>query len=174
VNAGRIPKDHWLQDPVQGGGRIIGEVCHFVDFMEYITGALPVSVFAESVKGDNALRLNDDSVLVTLRFADGSNGSIAYLGEGDRALAKERVEIFGAGRSFVIDDFRRGMGYKDGREEQTTLRAQDKGQLDEVRALCESIMKPDAAPITLEELAVTSLTTFRILDSLRTGQRVDI
>ena len=174
VNAGRIPKDHWLQDPVQGGGRIIGEVCHFVDFMEYITGALPVSVFAESVKGDNALRLNDDSVLVTLRFADGSNGSIAYLGEGDRALAKERVEIFGAGRSFVIDDFRRGIGYKDGREEQTTLRAQDKGQLDEVRALCESIMKPDAAPITLEELAVTSLTTFRILDSLRTGQRVDI
>jgi len=174
VNAGRIPKDHWLQDPVQGGGRIIGEVCHFVDFMEYITGALPVSVFAESVKGDNVLRLNDDSVLVTLRFADGSNGSIAYLGEGDRALAKERVEIFGAGRSFVIDDFRRGIGYKDGREEQTTLRAQDKGQLDEVRALCESILKPDAAPITLEELAVTSLTTFRILDSLRTGQRVDI
>ncbi len=174
VNAGRIPKDHWLQDPVQGGGRIIGEVCHFVDFMEYITGALPVSVFAESVKGDNALRLNDDSVLVTLRFADGSNGSIAYLGEGDRALAKERVEIFGAGRSFVIDDFRRGIGYKDGREEQTTLRAQDKGQLDEVRALCESILKRDAAPITLEELAVTSLTTFRILDSLRTGQRVDI
>ena len=174
VNAGRIPKDHWLQDPVQGGGRIIGEVCHFVDFIEYITGALPVSVFAESVKGDNALRLNDDSVLLTLRFADGSNGSIAYLGEGDRALAKERVEIFGAGRSFVIDDFRRGIGYKDGREEQTTLRAQDKGQLDEVRALCESILKPDAAPITLEELAVTSLTTFRILDSLRTGQRVDI
>jgi predicted dehydrogenase len=174
VNAGRIPKDHWIQDPVQGGGRIIGEVCHFVDFIEYITGALPVSVFAESVKGNNALSFNDDSVLVTLRFADGSNGSIAYLGEGDRALAKERVEIFGAGRSFVIDDFRRAIAYKDGREEQTTLRAQDKGQLDEVRAVCESILKADAAPITLEELAVTSLTTFRILDSLRTGQRVDI
>ena len=174
VNAGRIPKDHWLQDPAQGGGRIIGEVCHFVDFIEYITGALPVSVFAESVNGNNALTFNDDSVLVTLRLADGSNGSIAYLGEGDRALAKERVEIFGAARSFVIDDFRRGIGYKDGREEQTTLRAQDKGQLDEVRAVCESILKADAAPITLEELAVTSLTTFRILDSLRTGQRVDV
>lgn len=174
VNAGRIPKDHWIQDPVQGGGRIIGEVCHFVDFMEFITGALPVSVFAESVTGTNALSVDDDSVMITLRFADGSNGSIAYLSEGDRALPKERVEIFGAGKSFVIDDYRRGIAYKDGREEQTTLRAQDKGQLDEVRAVCESILRGDAAPMSLDELAATSLTTFRILDSLRTRQRMDI
>jgi predicted dehydrogenase/threonine dehydrogenase-like Zn-dependent dehydrogenase len=174
VNAGRIPKDHWIQDPVQGGGRIIGEVCHFIDFMQFITGALPVSVFAESVTGANALSVNDDSVLITLRFADGSNGSIAYLAEGDRALAKERVEIFGAGKSFVIDDFRKGIAYKDGREEQTTLRAQDKGQLDEVRAVCDCVLRGDAAPISLDELAATSLTTFRIVDSLRTGQRVDI
>jgi len=174
VNGGRIPKDHWLQDPTQGGGRIIGEVCHFIDFMQFITGALPVSVFAESVTGTNALSVDDDSVLVILRFADGSNGTIAYLSEGDRALPKERVEIFGAGKSFVIDDFRRTLAYKDGREEQTTLRAQDKGQLDEVRAVCESVLRGDAAPISLEELAAASLTTFRILDSLRTGQRVDI
>jgi len=126
------------------------------------------------VTGTNALSVDDDSVLITLRFADGSNGSIAYLAEGDRALAKERIEIFGAGKSFVIDDFRRSVAYKDGREEPTTLRAQDKGQLDEVRAVCESILRGDAAPISLEELAATSLTTFRILDSLRTGQRVDI
>jgi len=174
VNAGRIPKEHWVQDPFQGGGRIIGEVCHFIDFMEFITGALPVSVFAESVTGTNALSVDDDSVLITLRFADGSNGSIAYLAEGDRALAKERIEIFGAGKSFVIDDYRRSVAYRDGREEPTTLKAQDKGQLDEVRAICESILRGDAAPISLEELAATSLTTFRILDSLRTGQRVDI
>ena len=95
-------------------------------------------------------------------------------GGGDRALAKERIEIFGAGKSFVIDDFCKATSYKNGREEQTTLRAQDKGQLDEVRAVCESILKGDAAPIALEELAATSLTTFRILDSLRTGQRVDV
>jgi polar amino acid transport system substrate-binding protein len=174
INAGRIPKDHWIQDPVQGGGRIIGEVCHFIDFMEFITGALPISVFAESVSGTNALSVDDDSVLITLRFADGSNGSIAYLAEGDRALAKERIEIFGAAKSFVIDDFRRGVAYKDGREEVTTLRAQDKGQLDEVRMVCECILKGNAAPISLAELAATSLTTFRILDSLRSGQRVDV
>ena len=174
INAGRIPKDHWLQDPVQGGGRIIGEVCHFVDFMEFLTGALPVSVFAEAVSGSNDRAVDSDSVLITLKFADGSNGTIAYLSEGDRTLAKERIEIFGAGKSFVIDDFRKGTACKNGREENTTLRAQDKGQLDQVRAVCESALKGDAAPIALEELAATSLTTFRILDSLRAGQRVDI
>ena len=174
INAGRIPKEHWMQDPVQGGGRIIGEVCHFVDFMEFLTGALPVSVYAESVSGTNDRAVDTDSVLVTLRFADGSNGTIAYLSEGDRALAKERIEIFGAGKSFVIDDFRKATSYKNGREEQTTLRAQDKGQLDQVRAVCESILKGHAAPIALEEIAATSMTTFRILDSLQTAQRVDL
>lgn len=174
VNAGRIPKEHWVQDPVQGGGRIIGEVCHFVDFMEFVTGALPVSVYAESVSGSNERAVDTDSVLITLRFADGSNGTIAYLSEGDRALAKERIEIFGAGKSFVIDDFRKATSYKNGREEQTTLRAQDKGQLDQVRAVCESILKGHPAPIALEEIAATSMTTFRILDSLRRAERVDV
>jgi predicted dehydrogenase/threonine dehydrogenase-like Zn-dependent dehydrogenase len=174
VNAGRIPKEHWVQDPVQGGGRIVGEVCHFVDFMEFLTGALPVSVFAESVRANNDRIVDADSVLVTLRLADGSNGTIAYLSEGDRALPKERIEIFGGSKSFVIDDFRKATSYQNGREEETTLRAQDKGQLDQVRAVCESILKGDAAPIGLDELAATTLTTFRILDSLRTGERVDI
>ena len=174
VNAGRIPKDHWSQDPVQGGGRIIGEVCHFVDFMEFLTGALPVSVFAESVAANNDRMVDTDSVLITLRFADGSNGTIAYLSEGDRALAKERIEIFGGGKSFVIDDFRKATSYKNGHEEVITLRAQDKGQLDQARVVCETILKGTAAPIGLDELAATSVTTFRILDSLRTGERVDI
>ena len=174
VNAGRIPKEHWLQDPEQGGGRIVGEVCHFIDCIEFITGALPVSVFAESISANNDRVVEVDSVLITLRLADGSNASIAYLSEGDRALAKERIEIFGGGKSFVIDDFRKATAYKNGNEEQINLKAQDKGQLDEVRAVCETVLKGDAAPIGLDELAATSLTTFRILDSLRTGERVDI
>jgi predicted dehydrogenase len=174
VNAGRIAKDHWVQDSVQGGGRIVSEVCHFVDFMIFLTGALPVSVFAESVSGDNEKSVDADSVLITLRFEDGSNGSIAYLGEGDRALAKERVEIYGGGRTFVLDDFRNATSYKSGREEKTTLRTQDKGQLDQVRAICDSVIQGGPVPISLEELAATSRTTFRALESLRTGQRLDI
>ncbi len=167
VNAGRIPKEHWTQNDVEGGGRIIGEVCHFIDLMEHLTGALPVFVFAESMSAKSSKIIDTDSVFITLRFADGSNGAVAYLSEGDKSLAKERVEIFGAGRVFVLDDYRRATLYKDGREEQVTLKAQDKGQQAQVHAVCASVLEGGAAPISLDELAATSRATFRVLDSLR-------
>jgi polar amino acid transport system substrate-binding protein len=167
VNAGRIPKEHWLQNDVEGGGRIIGEVCHFIDLMEYLTGALPVFVFAESMSAKSSKIVDADSVFITLRFADGSNGAVAYLSEGDKSLPKERVEIFGGGRVFVLDDYRRATLYKDGREEQVTLKTQDKGQQAQVRSVCASVLEGGAAPIGLDELAATSRATFRVLDSLR-------
>jgi polar amino acid transport system substrate-binding protein len=167
VNAGRVPKEHWIQNTDEGGGRIVGEVCHFIDLMTYLTGALPVSVYAESVSAKSDKILDADSVFITLKFSDGSNGSIAYLAEGDKALAKEQVEIFGAGRSFVIDDFKRAISYKDGRENVVTLKAQDKGQSEEVRAVCESILAGGKSLISLDELAATTRATFRVLDSLR-------
>jgi len=170
VNAGRIPKEHWTQDAQVGGGRIVGEVCHFIDLMQFFTGAPPVSVFAESVSAKSSKIVDADSVFITVRFADGSNGSLAYLSEGDRGLAKERVEIFGAGKVFVLDDFRRATLYKDGREEQVTLKAQDKGQQAQVRQVCTSVLEGGPAPITIDELAATSRATFRVLDSLRERQ----
>ena len=160
VNAGRISKDHWTQNAQEGGGRIVGEVCHFIDLMQYLTGAPPMFVFAEAM-------IDADSVFITLRFADGSSGAIAYLSEGDKALAKERVEIFGGGKVFVLDDYRRATLYKNGREEQLTLKAQDKGQQAQVRAVCASVLEGGVAPISLDELAATSRATFRVLDSLR-------
>ncbi|HEU4510064.1 MAG TPA: bi-domain-containing oxidoreductase [Pyrinomonadaceae bacterium] len=174
VNAGRVPKEHWIQDAQEGGGRIVGEVCHFIDLMQFLIGAQPVSVFAEAVSAKSSKIVDADSVFITLRFADGSNGSIAYLSEGDKALAKERVEIFGAGRTFVLDDFRRATLYKDGREEQVTLKAQDKGQQAQVREVCASVLGGGAAAIRLEELAATSRATFRVLDSLRERRPFDI
>jgi len=174
VNAGRIAKDHWTQNADEGGGRIAGEVCHFIDFMQFITDAPPVLVFAESISGRSNKIVDADSVFITLRFADGSNGTVAYLAEGDKGLAKERVEIFGAGKVFVLDDFRRASLYKDGREEQVALRAQDKGQQAQVRRVCASVLEGGAAPISLEELAATSRTTFRVLDSLRERRPFEI
>jgi predicted dehydrogenase/threonine dehydrogenase-like Zn-dependent dehydrogenase len=174
INAGRVPKEHWIQDHEQGGGRIVGEVCHFIDLMSYLTGALPVSVYAESVSAKADKILDADSVFITLKFSDGSNGSIAYLAEGDKALAKERIEIFGASRSFVLDDFRKATSYKDGRENVVTLKAQDKGQPDEVRIVCESILKGAAAPISLDELIATTRVTFRVLDSLREKRVIEV
>jgi predicted dehydrogenase/threonine dehydrogenase-like Zn-dependent dehydrogenase len=169
VNAGRVPRSHWTQDAREGGGRIRGEVCHFVDFMQYVTGSRVVRVYAEPVASDDREAVDDDSVFVTLKFADGSNGSIAYLAEGDRSLPKERVEVFGGGRSFVIEDFRSAASHAGGRETRTRLRAQDKGQREEVRAVCAALREAGAAPIPLADLANTTRATFRILDSLRTG-----
>ena len=174
VNAGRIPNEHWMQNAEEGGGRIIGEGCHFVDLIQYLVGAPPVSVFAESIGARSSKIVDADSVIITLRFADGSNGSVAYLAEGDKGLAKERVEIFGGGRAFVLDDFRRATLYKDGREEQVALKAQDKGQQEQVRVVCASVLQGGAAPIGLDELAATTRATFRVLDSLRERQPFDI
>ena len=169
VNAGRIPRTHWLQDPGEGGGRIIGEVCHFIDFMHFLTGSLTTRVYAEAITSRNQQLVDEDSVFITLRLADGSNGSIAYVAEGDRSLPKERVEIFGEGRSFVLEDFRTATLHSDGREEVIKLRAQDKGQREEVRAVCALVRENTDAPIALPDLATTTRATFRILESLRTG-----
>lgn len=174
VNAGRIPREHWIQDPQEGGGRIIGEVCHFVDLMQFLTASTVVRVYAESIRSRNLQTVEEDSVFITLAFSDGSNGSIAYLAEGDKALPKERIEIFGQGRALVLDDFRSATMYREGREETRRLRAQDKGQAEEMRVLCSVVMEGNRAPISLDDLAATSRATFRIRESLRTGQAVEV
>ena len=174
VNAGRIPRAHWTQDPNEGGGRIIGEVCHFIDLMQFLSGATPKSVFAESVAGGSGQIVNEDSVFITLQFADGSNGMIAYLAEGDSGLPKEHIEIFGEGKTFVIDDFRSVRLHADGHERKETLRQQDKGQAEETRVACAVVADGRPAPITLMELEATTRATFRIIDSLRTGQRWEV
>lgn len=174
VNAGRIPRQHWTQDAREGGGRIIGEVCHFIDLMQFLTGASPKSVYAESVAGDKGDAISEDSVIITLRFDDGSNGVIAYLAEGDSSLPKEHIEIFGEGKTFVIEDFRSARSYADGREKKETLRQQDKGQPEEARVVCAVVAEGKPAPITLQELEATTRATFRIVDSLRTGQPMKV
>lgn len=170
VNAGRVPSDHWVHDPIQGGGRIVAEVCHFIDLMQFWIGAPPVSVFAEATAANRHDVIDHDSVFITLRFADGSNGCIAYLAEGDKRPAKERVELFCEQKTFVLDDFRQANTYWNGREEKTTLRAIDKGQAEEVKTVCAVVLEGRAAPISLPELEATTRATFRIIDSLQTGQ----
>lgn len=174
VNAGRIPGDHWIQDPLEGGGRIIGEVCHFIDLMQFLTGAVTTRVYAEAIASRNAEVVGADSVFITLRFADGSNGSIAYLAEGDKALPKERVEIFGAGKTFVLDDFRSATMLSGGKEKRLRLRGQDKGQANEVNAVCRAVVEGGPAPIGLDDLTATTRATFRIMESLKTGMPIEV
>lgn len=174
VNAGRIAKDSWMQDLTVGGGRVVGEVCHFIDLVHYLTGSLTTRVFAEAIASDNAAVTPEDSVFITLRLADGSNGTIAYIAEGDKALAKERVEIFGGGRSFVLDDFRSAIMFAGGKETTRNLRSQDKGQAEEIRAVCSVVKGETEFPISLEDLAATTRATFCVLDSIRLAQAVDV
>ena len=174
VNAGRIPREHWTQDAREGGGRIIGEVCHFVDLIQFLTGAMPKSVYAESIGGGVGNIVCEDSVFISIQLEDGSNAVIAYLAEGDSSLPKEHIEIFGERKTFVIDDFRTARLYADQREKKETLRQQDKGQAEETRVACSVVEEGKPAPITLAELEATTRATFRIRDSLRTGQRMKV
>jgi predicted dehydrogenase len=100
VNAGSLPQDHWLFDPAEGGGRLLGEGVHFFDFFAFLAGAEPARVHAASPPG------RQDEAVVTLEFADGSVGTLVYAGDGAPEAGKERVEVFGGGAAFVIDDFR--------------------------------------------------------------------
>jgi predicted dehydrogenase/threonine dehydrogenase-like Zn-dependent dehydrogenase len=166
VNAGFLPRDHWTQTE-QGGGRILGEVCHFVDLMQFLTGSVPVSVYALSVSADNAQIPDQDNVIISLRFENGSAGQITYLACGDKSLSKERIEIFGGGQTVIIDDFRVGEHYSGG--SRNLLKLPGKGHREEVEAFLDAVRKGGPSPIPFASLLVTTKSTFAILDSLCTG-----
>ncbi len=167
VNAGFIPKDHWTQNPRLGGGRIIGEMCHFIDLMQFFTGAKPVSVYAASIRTDNEQMTPWDNVAVTLRFDDGSLGNLVYTANGDKALPKEHIEIFSGNMTGQIHDFRSGSLYRNSKHEK--LRFSGKGHSQEVKAFLEAVEKGRPSPIDFESLYLTTLATFKIIDSLKTG-----
>ena len=174
VNAGYIPPDHWVHDPQEGGGRIIGEVCHFVDFLIFLAGSLPKQVGAVALP--NQGRYRDDNVAVTLTFANGSVGVITYAANGDKAFPKERVEVFGGGATAVLDNFRRLEMVKDGRRNVSKSRLrQDKGFSSEWAAFLQAVRDPNApAPLTFQEIRATSLITFGIMDFLHQNASISI
>jgi predicted dehydrogenase/threonine dehydrogenase-like Zn-dependent dehydrogenase len=171
VNAGFIPRSHWIQDPRRGGGRIIGEVCHFVDFMTYIAGTLPARVSSQLLPNSN--RYCDDNLTVTLQFCDGSVGTVTYIANGDKSLSKERFEVFSGGKAAVLDDFRRLEMRQNGRVKvHRPLLRQDKGHRDEWQAFVSSILHNTPAPISPSEIIASSRATFAAVKSARSGEPV--
>jgi polar amino acid transport system substrate-binding protein len=166
VSAGFIPRDHWTQTG-EGGGRILGEVCHFIDFLQFMTGSEPVRVFAECVANPNTKAKNQDNVAITVAFRNGSVGFITYLACGDRLLAKERIEIFGGEKSFIINDFRTADVYFGGKLKK--VKGPGKGHKEEIEQFIASIREGRPSPIPLESLLLTTVTAFRVLDALHTG-----
>ena len=173
VNAGAIPKDSWIQDPEFGGGRIVGEVCHFVDTLSFLTGSLVVSVYATAMSEPNNL---NDTLNVTLTYQNGSIGTISYLANGDKSLAKERIEVFAHGATAIVDDFKELTVYSRGKKKKKKLISQDKGQKEEVKRFVEAIIKGKgfAELIPFEEIYNTSLVTFKIIESIRTGECIKL
>ncbi|EON75598.1 Sorbitol dehydrogenase [Lunatimonas lonarensis] len=173
VNAGFIPKDHWSQIPEIGGGRIVGEICHFIDLMQFFTGSDPIRVFAESINTPNDKMMADDNVSITVKFDNGSIGNLVYVANGDKSLPKEQIEVFNAGNVGVINDFRSGTLYKGGKV--IKLKSDGKGHKEEVYEFLDNAKKGNDSPISFESICLTTLVTFKILDSLKTGlpQQID-
>ena len=172
VNAGFLPKEHWLVQPEIGGGRVIGEVCHFIDLMQYFTGAEPVKVFAECISSDNDQVALQENVAIIVKFDDGSVGNMTYLANGDKAMPKESVEVFGAGTIGAIHDFRSGAIYKGNKI--SKLKSVGKGHKEEVTAFLQAVKDGKDSPISFRSICLTTLTTFKILDSLATGMAQEI
>jgi predicted dehydrogenase/NADPH:quinone reductase-like Zn-dependent oxidoreductase len=159
INAGDIAGDHWIQRH-EGGGRIVGEVCHFVDALTYLSGSLPVEANAVAARG------HDDAVSILLRFADGSTGTIVYSSLGNPSVPKEYVEVFASGRVVQLDDFRR-LTITRGDKTTVAKSGQDKGQAALVTAFLAAARGRKAAPIPLAELEAVTAATFAIEDALR-------
>ena len=173
VNAGFLPPDHWLNDPQQGGGRILGEVCHFVDLLSFLTQSAPVEVQTRSLP--DAGQYSNDNVECSLRFANGSLGTISYLANGDPSYMKERIDVFGGGSVAVLEDFRRLEHVRHGKKSVfRSLLRQDKGHAAEWQAFRDAIRTGSASPIPFEELIGTMLTTFALEESRCLGQPVTV
>jgi predicted dehydrogenase/threonine dehydrogenase-like Zn-dependent dehydrogenase len=167
VNAGPLPADHWTHDSEEGGGRLIGEGCHFVDLLSYLAGEPASSVHALAVPHpQRALECSDEAV-ATMRFANGAIGTLVYSGGGDPRLPKERVEAFGSGLAAVLDDFRRLELYREGRRRVVEGR-QDKGHRAEIASFLKAV-RGDAEPPLVESYLASTRATLALAESLRCG-----
>jgi predicted dehydrogenase/threonine dehydrogenase-like Zn-dependent dehydrogenase len=162
VNAGAIPTMHWTQDPSVGGGRLVGEGCHFIDLLRFLAGAAISSHRVARMAGDSA-----DTVTVTLDFVDGSLGTVHYFANGSKAFPKERLEVFASGRVLQLDNFRRLAGFGWPGFDRMNLWRQDKGQGACARAFVDAVRHGSASPIPLDELLEVGRVSIEIESALR-------
>lgn len=166
VNAGEIPPEHWTQDPAVGGGRIIGEGCHFVDLMRFLAGAAIVRVTARMLGQYPGMAVRDDKATLVLEFADGSLGTLHYFANGHRSLPKERLEVFCGGGVLQLDNFRRLRGYGWPGFGKLDLWRQDKGNAACVSAFVAAVAGGAASPVPFEEAVEVTLATFEAAGQL--------
>ncbi|MND32671.1 alcohol dehydrogenase [compost metagenome] len=167
MNAGAIPSDHWTQDIAVGGGRIIGEACHFIDLMRFLVGSPIVSVQARRMGDSPAVAVSEDKASIILGFEDGSFGTIHYLANGAASFPKERVEVFAAGRLLQLDNFRKLKGYGWPGFKKLNLWKQNKGQSECAAAFLAAIDQGKAAPIPKDEIFEVARVSIEVAQLLR-------
>ena len=167
MNAGAIPANHWTQDSAVGGGRIVGEACHFIDLMRFLAGSPIVSVQARRMGGSPGVAVTEDKASITLGFEDGSFGTILYLANGAASFPKERIEVFAAGRVLQLDNFRSMKGYGWPGFKKMNLWKQDKGQNNCAAAFLGAIEHGKPSPIPFDEIMEVSRVTLEVAELLR-------
>ena len=171
INAGYIPLNHWTQDPLQGGGRIIGEGCHFIDLLTFLVGELPLSVTAFALPDGG--RYRQDNVVMTFTFADGSIGTVTYLANGDKAFPKEYIEVFCGGRVAVLNDYRSLELVQDGnRRDFHSFLRQDKGHRAEWEIFTAAIAAAGDPPIPYNHLIGVTQAAFSAIEALTSGEKI--
>ncbi|NUM81966.1 Gfo/Idh/MocA family oxidoreductase [bacterium] len=174
INAGFVPKEHWTQDSVEGGGRIIGEVCHFVDLLMFLIGSLPIKVYADTISTKRDDMMSKDNVSITFKFRDGSIGNIIYTASGDRTFPKERIEMFCENSIAVIDDFKQVTFSRHGKVKTFGSSKQDKGYRAALEQFIKSIELGNDSPIPFRDAVNSTIATFKILESIHTGLPTEI
>ena len=170
VNAGNIPGNHWVHDPEIGGGRIIGEACHFIDLARYLVGNPIQSVSAISTEGHS--QTDEDKMMILLNFEDGSHAAIHYLANGNKKYPKERVEVFSSERIFVIDNFKQLHSF--GSSLKMSTLKQNKGHQAEVEQFIKSIEEGMPSPISLDEIIEVHLATLAVGHAVSEKRVVEI
>jgi predicted dehydrogenase len=165
VNAGPIPPDHWTQDPDIGGGRIVGEACHFIDLLRYLVGQPVTGVQSTVMAGGDGVAVRDDKMTFTLRFAEGSFGTVHYLANGNKSFPKERIEVFCAGRILQLDNFRRLIGWGWPGFHRMNLWRQDKGNAACAQAFVDAVRQGGAEPIAFDELLQVTQVSFEVVEA---------
>jgi len=163
INAGPIPSDTWIQDREIGGGRIIGEVCHFVDFLTFLNGSLPESLSATALPDAENL---DDTVSINLKFRNGSIGTISYFSNGSKKLFKEYLEVYKSGMVGILRDFKEIEIFENRKRLKKNLMSQDKGQKTMIASFFEAIKTGKPSPIDFEEICSATEATFKIVKSI--------
>ena len=172
INAGAIPGDNWIQDLEIGGGRVLGEVCHFIDYLTYLNGSLPIKVSATALPDANKL---NDTLNILIQFENGSSCVVAYYANGSTSMTKEYVEVFSAGLSATLNDFKELKIYGKGKPKKDKIFNQNKGQKEMVEAFVNGLLTDGKAPIPFEEVIAVTKASFKVLESVkRGGEQVEV